>query len=191
MNTPKLDIVMGCMFSGKTTELLNRIRKARLIYPSSVLVINNRMDLRYDESGNVCSHDKQNIHAKSVTSLRSVFESDDYENASVIFVDEAQFFDDLKEFVLKAVEEDGKWVTVCGLDGDFQRNKFGQLIDLIPYADTVCKTTALCMTCKDGTPGLFSARSKTCENTDQVLVGETDTYLPLCRKHYLESQVVK
>lgn len=183
MNAPRLDLIFGCMFSGKTTELLNRIRKARLIY-STVLVINNKSDTRYDEAGAVCSHDRQNINAMSVENLNSVFETNEYKNASVVFIDEAQFFPDLKAFALKAVEEDGKWVTICGLDGDFQRNKFGEILDLIPYADTVYKTTALCLKCRDGTPALFSSRSEsTCQ--DQVLVGEHDLYVPVCRKHYL------
>ena len=186
MTNSKLDIIIGCMFSGKTTELLNRIRKAQLIY-STVLVINNNIDVRYDINGSVCSHDKQNIHAISVENLNSIVDTIEYKNASVIFVDEAQFFTDLKDFVLKAVETDGKWVTVCGLDGDFQRNKFGQIIDLIPYSDTIYKATALCMSCKDGTPGLFSSRSNKCENIERVVVGESDMYKPLCRKHYLES----
>lgn len=188
MNTPKLDLIIGCMFSGKTTELLNRIRKAHLICdPTTVLIINNDKDKRYDESGSVCSHDKQAIYSISVDSLISVVNLTAYKKASVVFVDEAQFFPDLKAFALKAVEEDGKWVTICGLDGDFQRNKFGDIIDLIPYADTVYKTTALCLKCKDGTPALFSARLQSlCQ--DQVLVGEHDVYVPVCRKHYLMNQ---
>lgn len=187
MNTPKLDLIIGCMFSGKTTELMNRIRKAHLIYPTTVLIINNDKDKRYDDSGSVCSHDKQVIRSMSVNDLSSVFDTTEYNAASVVFVDEAQFFSDLKTFCLKAVEEDGKWVTICGLDGDFQRNKFGDVVDLVPYADSVYKTTALCLECRDGTPALFSARlQSSCK--DQVLVGEHDTYVPVCRKHYLVKQ---
>ena len=196
---PKLDLIIGCMFSGKTTELMNRIRKAHLIYsPSHVLVINHRNDTRYNDDARVCSHDKQNVNAISVEHLNSIMTTYEFARASMVFVDEGQFFSDLKDFALAAVEKHGKWVTVCGLDGDYQRNRFGQLIDLVRYADTVHKTTALCLECKDGTPALFSARIEpmvSSQNGDeagdgkngreQTVVGAQDKYIPVCRKHYL------
>lgn len=180
-----LDIIIGCMFSGKTTELLNRIRKA-LIICNNIVVVNHNLDNRYDKTGGyICSHDQQKIKALSCSNLKELLHNPDYKNSPIIFIDEAQFFSDLKSFVVHAVDVDNKWVTVCGLDGDFQRNKFGDILDLIPFADTVVKTSALCLKCCNGTKGLFSAKLKN-QNQNQIDVGNEDKYIPVCRKHFIE-----
>ena len=103
-------------------------------------------------------------------------------NSAVLMINEGQFFDDLKEFVLDMVENHKKTVYVCGLDSDFQRNKFGQILDLIPYSDNIVKLTSLCMNCKDGTKAIFSKRIT--NNESQIVIG-SDNYIPLCRKCYL------
>ena len=77
-------------------------------------------------------------------------------------------------------------VFIVGLDGDFNRNKFGEILDLIPYADTCTKIHSLCKICKDGTPGIFSKRINNCK--DQTQIGANDTYIPVCRQHYLLSR---
>lgn len=181
----KLDIIIGCMFSGKTTQLLNRINKALVIY-DNVLIVNHSADKRYVDDS-ICSHDKQYIHAVTCKFLSELFEKEEYMNTQVIFIDEGQFFQDLQEFAIIAVEQDNKWVTVCGLDGDSERKPFGQLLDIIPIADSIIKTTALCKYCKDGTPALFSAFISGNTKVEQMNVGGADKYVPLCRKHYLQT----
>ena len=95
-----------------------------------------------------------------------------------------QFFSDLYDFCYKAVEIDCKLVVVSGLDGDFQRKAFGQLLDLIPLADRVDKLSALCTRCHDGTAAIFSKR--VVKGTEQIAVGGLDSYIPVCRFHYQE-----
>jgi thymidine kinase len=99
---------------------------------------------------------------------------------SVILINEGQFFPDLEEFVKKLLLN-GKKVYVCGLDGDFERKKFGQILDLIPLCDKVTKLTSLCSMCKNGTLGIFSKRI-TSEQI-QTVVG-CDNYIPVCRNCY-------
>ena len=93
-----------------------------------------------------------------------------------------QFFTDLYDFCVAAVEKDAKSVIISGLDGDFKRKSFGQILDLIPLADRVDKLTALCTKCRDGTAAIFSKRFAKC--TDQIAVGGLDSYIPVCRRHY-------
>ena len=103
------------------------------------------------------------------------------ENSDVILIDEGQFFDDLPN-VLTLVEMNKKNVYVFGLDGDFKRNIFGKILDLIPLCDSVEKITA---DCKCGSTALFSNR--TINNESQILVGSNDVYEPLCRSCYVSS----
>jgi thymidine kinase len=100
--------------------------------------------------------------------------------SEVILINEGQFFPDLEEFV-RLLLNDGKKVYICGLDGDFERKRFGTILDLIPLCDKVTKLTSLCSLCKNGTPGIFSMRLT--NEKDQTVVG-SDNYIPVCRKCY-------
>ena len=103
-----------------------------------------------------------------------------------IYIDEGQFFQGLKDFVIKAAELDDKNITICGLDGDFNRETFGEIIDLIPYSDSICKLTAICSICRNGTPAIFS--KKIVNDDSQIInVGALDKYIAVCRKHYLKT----
>jgi len=97
--------------------------------------------------------------------------------ADVILINEGQFFEDLYKVVVDLLKENKK-VYVCGLDGDFERKKIGQILDLIPLCDKVTKLTSLCSICRDGTPGIFSMRLT--DEKSQILVG-VDNYAPVCR----------
>jgi thymidine kinase len=103
-------------------------------------------------------------------------------DCDVILINEGQFFHDIVEFTKQMVEEAHKKVYICGLDGDFKREKIGKLLDLIPICDKVTKLRALCGKCKDGTPAPFSFRNS--NSTEQVLIGADDIYVPLCRMCY-------
>jgi thymidine kinase len=102
--------------------------------------------------------------------------------ADVILINEGQFFKGLKDVVLDMIEKQGKIVYICGLDGDFKRQKFGELLDLIPYCDKVNKLTSFCSKCRNGKNGLFSCRVT--KETEQIVIG-SDNYKPLCRQCYL------
>jgi thymidine kinase len=101
-------------------------------------------------------------------------------DAKVYLINEGQFFEDLYVYV-ELLLKNGNKVYVCGLDGDFQRRKFGQILDLIPLCDKVTKLTSLCSICKNGKHGIFSMRLTV--ETCQTLVG-SDNYIPVCRDCY-------
>jgi thymidine kinase len=101
-------------------------------------------------------------------------------SSDVILINEGQFFVDLYEVVVDMLNNNKK-IYICGLDGDFERKKFGSILDLIPLCDKVSKLTSLCSLCKNGTPGIFSMRLSS--ETEQTIVG-SDNYIPVCRKCY-------
>jgi thymidine kinase len=176
----KLELIIGCMFSGKSTELIKRIRKHKLIQ-SSILIITHKMDERYQRDC-VITHDQLRENSQSRSELLSLLTTREFEEAHVIFIEEAQFFDDLFEFCTTSVDLYKKHLIVTGLDGDFKRNPFGQILNLIPMADSVDRLTAICSLCKDGTLAIFSKRLV--ESEKLALVGGIDKYLPVCRMHY-------
>ena len=106
-------------------------------------------------------------------------------DSEVILINEGQFFDDLVPFVLDLVNNKGKKVFVCGLDGDYKKRRFGNIIDLIPEADTYRKLQAVCIRCKDGTPAPFTHRLSSSKN--QTLIGSSE-YIPLCRRCHQDAQ---
>ena len=184
MDSGKLDIILGCMFSGKTTELQNRIRKMSTIY-NNIIVINHSSDNRYNKDGSVCSHNKIFINSLSCNKLKELYDLDEYKNSKMIFIDEGQFFEDLEDFVKIAVDKEEKWVTISGLDGDINRKEFGKMLQIIPLADSVTKMKAFCKICANGIEAIFTAKIESTQK-NIVDIGGSDKYIPLCRRHYLE-----
>jgi thymidine kinase len=174
-----LEIIIGPMFSGKTSKL-TEIYKQCIFCSIPVAVINYALDTRYHDTM-LSTHDKHMIPCIQTMSLAHMWESNDQvRGADVILINEGQFFEDLYpavESMLKA----GKKIYISGLDGDFQRKKFGQILDLIPLCDKVTKLTSLCSICKTGEPGIFSMRLTS--ETQQTLIG-SDNYAPVCRNCY-------
>lgn len=193
-----LEIIMGPMFSGKTSKLLEIYKQCKFCN-IPVVVINYSEDTRYHNTM-LSTHDKIMIPCIQVGTelgilyFNSVYcESDTEEQmekeekkrieileAEVILINEAQFFKDLK-YVVKDALFNKKKVYLAGLDGDFKREKFGEILELIPYCDKITKLTSLCGLCKDGTPGIFSLRLT--EEDQQRLIG-SDNYVPVCRNCY-------
>lgn len=179
-----LNLVVGPMWAGKSSYILSKIRRYKAI-GWDIYVITNSLDHRYGHYV-ISTHDNEQHSAVSVRSLLPLRNEEKYKQAKLIILEEAQFFQDLVSFVLKAVEEDGKHLIVVGLDGDSERKPFGDVLKLVPYCDSVEKITSLCSECGDGTPALFSYRCT--ESSEQVLVGAENVYKPLCRSHYLEKK---
>ena len=151
-----LELILGPMFSGKTTRLIN-LQKQYGICDISCCVINHMLDKRYDDHL-LCTHDKQSTDCFNINNLQDIFSLDIINKYEVFLINEGQFFDDILDIVPSLVEKNGKKVYICGLDGDFERKKFGCLLDLIPLADKVIKKTALCKLCKNGKKGIFTMR---------------------------------
>jgi thymidine kinase len=124
------------------------------------------------------------MKATGVKELREILTLAEFHLSDLVIIEEAQFFPDLYEIVLRLVETNQKRVVVVGLDGDSERKPFGQILDLVPIADTVTKLTALCKRCNDGSVALFSGFLND-KKDKQVCVGGTETYEPMCRRHYL------
>lgn len=183
-----LELLLGPMFAGKSSAVLSILRRNTIINRRT-LCITSALDCRYTADAKIVTHNKESHPAIAVDLLQPLLVSEAFAEAQTILIEEAQFFADLKHFVLTAVEEYGKHVICVGLDGDSERRPFGQLLDLIPYADHYQKLTALCSRCADGTKGVFTYRSATAPKT-QINVGGHGTYEPLCRKHFLEGQEV-
>ena len=179
----RIEIILGPMFSGKSTELMRRCSREEVI-GKNVLYINHSFDTRTGDF--IQTHSSHRKNALKLSSLNLITEKD-FNEANVIGIDEAQFFPDLYEFVLKC-EENGKTVIMSGLDGDSNRKPFGKILDCIPLCDSIVKLTAMDMIDKNGTEAIFSLRIKNTQITqEQICIGAQDTYIAVSRKNYLEN----
>uniref|UniRef100_A0A0D9VNK5 Thymidine kinase n=1 Tax=Leersia perrieri TaxID=77586 RepID=A0A0D9VNK5_9ORYZ len=183
----EIHVIVGPMFAGKTTALLRRVQ-LEAGTGRNVALIKSDKDNRYGLDS-VVTHDGTKMPCWALPELSSFQDklgTEAYDKVDVIGIDEAQFFDDLHDFCCNAADRDGKIVVVAGLDGDYKRNKFGSVLDIIPLADSVTKLTARCELC--GRRAFFTLR-KTRE-TKTELIGGADVYMPVCRQHYLDGQIV-
>lgn len=177
--TGYLELVIGPMFSGKTSHLVD-IYKQCTFCNIPVVVINHVIDNRYHEEL-LSTHDQRMIPCLKASSLMSLWEkSEELHAAHTVLINEGQFFPDLFEAV-EAMLAHKQNVYVGGLDGDFERKKFGRILDLVPLCDKVTKLTSLCSSCKDGTKAIFSKRLTS--DKSQTLVGSSN-YIPVCRACY-------
>ena len=179
-----ITLIIGCMFSGKSTEIMRLIKRYKIL-KKQILIINHVSDQRYATSS-ISTHDQQQIECEMVAVLKPLKQTEKYRESEVIVIEEAQFFTDLFDFATQAADNDNKIIIVAGLSGDFNRNPFGDIQRLIPHAENISKLSALCVTCGDGTLAHFSKRIDT-NNKDQTLVGTTSEYIAVCRKHFNES----
>lgn len=171
------------MFSGKTEELIRRMRRASFA-KQRVEIFKPAIDTRYSEE-NVVSHDQHAILSTPVDSSSSILllSSD----AEVVGIDEAQFFDDGLVKVCNELANKGVRVIIAGLDMDFQGRPFGPIPDLCAIADEVTKVHAICVKC--GALAYISHRLV--QNDKRVLLGEKLTYEPLCRECYQKTLLVE
>ena len=193
--TGYLELFIGPMFSGKSTRLVDIYKQCKFCN-IPVTVINHIIDKRYDNEL-LSTHDQVKIPCLQASELNDLWNNNGYEkkdlwahnavrDSDVILINEGQFFPDLYDVVVDMLNCNKK-IYICGLDGDFERKKFGQILDLIPLCDKVTKLTSLCSQCKNGTPGIFSMRLT--NETAQTVVG-SDNYIPVCRKCYISSNIL-
>ena len=179
LNSGYLELILGPMFSGKTSKLLEIYKQCNFCN-ISVSIINHSCDTRYHETM-VSNHDKVMAPCFQCTELNQLWTfGNNLKSMDVILINEGQFFPDLYEVVTDMLKH-GKKVYISGLDGDFERKKFGHMLDLIPLCDKVIKLTSLCSLCKNGTRGIFSMRLT--QEKEQTIVG-SDIYIPVCRNCY-------
>jgi len=177
-----LKLFMGPMYAGKTTHLIDTCKFVN----NSKIVVKHKSDVRY-QLNNIVSHDNNHIGCFSINTLKEVYELPDFDTKDNILVDEAQFFQDLYEVVLDLVNNCGKKVFLFGLDGDFKGQPFikGDFLKLIPFADSIEKLAGKCYLCER--PSILSKRIV--KDDSQVLVGGADIYQPVCRYHFLNSNI--
>jgi len=181
-----LKLIIGPMFSGKSTKLIELIRKYKTI-GYKILTIKNSLDTRYSNVSQIISHNKDSEPCLSITYLNDIFTNivfkKKYDESQVIFIEEAQFFTYLDEFVTRALD-DKKTIFVVGLNGDSNQNNFGEIHKLLPKCNDIELLKAYCKVCNDETPAEFSKRI--IKTNNQVYVGNDNEYMPVCRKHLSE-----
>lgn len=171
-----IEVVCGSMFSGKTEELIRRMKRAQFA-KQKVEIFKPAIDVRYSEV-EVVSHNHNAILSTPVESSSSILLL--AEDVEVVGVDEAQFFDEGIVDVVRELAAKGIRVIVAGLDMDYKGEPFGPMPALMAIADDVFKAHAICVRC--GNLATFSHRTVASER--QVLLGETEKYEPLCRECY-------
>jgi thymidine kinase len=171
-----IEIITGSMFSGKTEELIRRLRRAQFA-GLKVEIFKPALDKRYSEN-RVVSHDEKSIVSTPVDNSSAILFMSG--NVDVIGIDEAQFFDNSIVEVCNKLADNGVRVVVAGLDMDFMGNPFGPIPSLLSVSEYITKVHAICMRC--GSLAQYSFRKS--EEAQVLLLGEKDKYEPLCRDCY-------
>lgn len=175
-NVPRkgwIEVICGSMFSGKTEELIRRLKRAK-IAQQKVEIFKPKVDTRYDEV-NIVSHDSNFIHSTPVPVSSNILLLT--QNVDVVGIDEAQFFDAELPNVCTTLANSGLRVIVAGLDMDFLGNPFGPMPKLLAIGDYVTKVHAICMHCGD----LAHHSHRTVPDDSLIVLGEKESYIPLCR----------
>lgn len=172
-----IEVICGAMFSGKTEELIRRIRRAK-IAKQKVGIFKPAIDTRYHHE-EVVSHNANSIASMPVPQAEDILSlASEYE---VVGIDEAQFFDEKLPQVATKLANQGKRVIIAGLDMDYQGKPFGCMPELMAIAEFVTKVHAICVRC--GALASYSFRKVAAHDT--ILLGETDSYEPRCRRCFL------
>lgn len=177
-----IEVICGSMFSGKTEELIRRLKRAK-IANLKVEIFKPAMDLRFDEL-KIVSHDENYIHSTPVDNAQQILLL--AQGVDVVGIDEGQFFDDNLPAVCEGLACKGIRVIVAGLDMDYQAQPFGPMPQLLAKADYITKLHAICVKC--GSIANYSYRK--IPNDDRIVLGEKDVYEPRCRRcYYLDGQI--
>lgn len=175
-----IEVIAGCMFSGKTEELIRRLKRAK-IARQQVEIFKPSMEVRYDEN-NIVSHDANAIQSTPVPASSNILLLG--HEVDVIGIDEAQFFDDQLPYVCETLANAGTRVIVAGLDMDYLGKPFGPMPHLLATADYISKVHAICISCGD----LATHSHRIVNDGSLILLGEKDSYIPLCRTCYVKEQ---
>ncbi len=181
VDTGWIEVIAGCMFSGKTEELIRRLRRAQ-IAKLNVKVFKPKIDNRYSKE-KIVSHSEQSLSSIIVETPQEILEL--AKDAQVVGIDEAQFFSKDLADVCNQLADEGKRVVVAGLDQDYRGIPFEPIPQLLAQAEYITKTLAICVKC--GNPA--DRTQRTIATQDRVLVGALDSYEARCRKcHYIPEE---
>lgn len=178
--TGHIEVICGSMFSGKTEELIRRIRRAE-IARQRVKVFKPKIDNRYSEFS-IVSHSEQSFPSEVIENAEEMLEKSF--DAEVIGIDEAQFFENNLVQICQALADSGKRVIVAGLDQDYRAMPFEPMPQLLAVAEYITKTLAICVVC--GAPANRTQRIT--KSGERVLVGATNHYEARCRLHHIISE---
>ena len=181
INTGWIEVIAGCMFSGKTEELIRRLRRSK-IARQNVIVSKPKIDIRYS-SNEIVSHSEQSLESVVIENPSEILELS--KNAHVVGIDEAQFFSQDLVDVCNKLANEGKRVIVAGLDQDYRGIPFEPIPQLLAHAEYITKTLAICVKC--GNPA--DKTQRTIKTKERVVVGASDSYEARCRKcHYIPDE---
>jgi len=181
-----IDLIIGPMFSGKTTELFRRLSictdaNFKVLYINSIL---DDRDLEFSSHNETLKKNSKITFVKTNFLYEIAILANDFD---VIGIDEAQFFPDIKYFSLNMCENHKKKLFISGLNGDFERHPFGQILDLVTYCDSITKLYSFCSICRKDKnlmiPALFTKRINV-DSKVTILVGKSEYYIPVCRNCY-------
>ena len=176
-----IEVITGCMFSGKTEELIRRLRRAK-IAKQNVVIFKPNIDTRYS-SNSIVSHSEQSLPSILIKDVKEIL--DLVEDAQVIGIDEAQFFSSDLINVCNQLADDGKRVIVAGLDMDYRGIPFEPMPQILSVAEYITKSLAICVEC--GNPADRTQRKTL--SSERVIVGAADVYEARCRKcHYIPTE---
>lgn len=175
-----IHLLLGCMFSGKSTELFRRLRRYE-ISGKKIFLIKYYKDVRYESNNNnISTHDKFIMKCDYVCDGKLNVDPLILQNVDVIGIDEGQFYSDIDTFSEYWANK-GKIIIIAALDSDFRREKFGKVLNLIPLAEEYVKLTAVC---KCGNDAVFSKRITS--EIDDVIIGGSEMYIATCRKCFFK-----
>ena len=181
-DTGWIEVITGCMFSGKTEELIRRLRRAQ-IAKQQVKIFKPKIDTRFADDS-IVSHSEQSLPSIQIKDINDAVELSD--DAQVIGIDEAQFFSEDIINVCTGLADKGKRVIVAGLDQDYRGIPFEPIPHLLAIAEYITKSLAICVEC--GNPADKTQRKTT--SSERVIVGASDIYEARCRKcHYIPEEV--
>ena len=181
VNTGWIEIIAGCMFSGKTEELIRRLRRAK-IAKLNVTIFKPKIDTRYSTE-QIVSHSDQSLPSVMVEKAEEILNL--AKDSQVVGIDEAQFFDENLIDVCNSLANQGKRVIVAGLDQDYRGVPFEPIPQLLAIAEYITKTLAICVKC--GNPA--DKTQRTINSSNRVIVGASDSYEARCRKcHYIPEE---
>ncbi len=176
-----IEVIAGCMFSGKTEELIRRLRRAK-IAKQKVQIFKPRIDIRYSIS-DIVSHSEQSLPSILIDDIKEIWQY--AKDAEVIGIDEAQFFSNDVVDICNKLADQGKRVIVAGLDQDYKGIPFEPMPQLLAIAEYITKTLAICVNC--GNPADKTQRKTA--SSERVIVGAADIYEARCRKcHYIPQE---
>lgn len=176
-----IEVIAGCMFSGKTEELIRRLRRAQ-IAKQQVKIFKPLIDTRYSLNS-IVSHNEQSLPSILISNIKEILKHTD--DAQVIGIDEAQFFSPDIVPICNELADSGKRIIIAGLDMDYRGIPFEPMPQLLAVAEYISKTLAICVEC--GNPADRTQRKT--NSSERVIVGAADIYEARCRKcHYIPSE---